>query len=105
MDAQEEGRERDLGLSRRPDSVKTNKRKEKLVTYANMAVMASKLTSQTRDKLGKVTSEPSDQDRRAEEMAVAAMGAKHTEQQLLRASRLGALTTLSTLTTLFTEGG
>lgn len=56
-----------------------------------MAVMASRLASGTRQKLKKTAAEPSEKDLLEEEMAVAAVGAKHTEQQLLRASRLGLM--------------
>eukprot|EP00903_Cladosiphon_okamuranus_P014008 g13027.t1 len=59
-----------------------------VVAYGNMAVKASRLAAETRQRLKKATEEPSEQDRLQEEMAVAAMGASHTEQQLLRASRL-----------------
>ncbi|CAM9804273.1 unnamed protein product, partial [Scytosiphon promiscuus] len=84
-DLQETVRDRDPGLSSSQNSARP--RKEKLTTYANMAVMASKLTSHTRNRLTKAASEPSEQDRVAEKMAVAAVGARHTEQQLLRANR------------------
>ena len=60
-----------------------------VVAYGNMAIKVSKLASHARQKLTKATEEPSEQELLEEEMAVAAMGAKHTEQQLLRASRLG----------------
>ncbi|CAM9783784.1 unnamed protein product, partial [Hapterophycus canaliculatus] len=85
VDLQEAVREQDLGVARRQESARLET--AKLVTYANMAVMANRLTSQTRLRLSTSGSEPSEQDRMAEEMAVAAIGAKHTEQQLLRASR------------------
>lgn len=90
VDLQETDREGDLGAPHRQDFA--GNRTHKLATYANMAVMANKLTSKTRDRLPKTESEPSEQDRVAEDMAVAAMGAKHTEQQLLRASRSDTVT-------------
>lgn len=62
------------------------------MAYGNMAVKASKLVSETRQRLNKTVAEPSEQDLLEEEMAVAAMGAKHTEHQLLRASRLCLVT-------------
>lgn len=64
----------------------------KMATYGSMVVMAGRLASETRQRRNKTTAEPSEVDILEEKMAVAAMGAKHTEQQLLQASRLGVLT-------------
>ncbi len=63
-----------------------------MATYGSMVVMAGRLASETRQRRNKTTAEPSEVDILEEKMAVAAMGAKHTEQQLLQASRLGVLT-------------
>lgn len=56
-----------------------------------MAIKASRLASDTRQRLKEAAEEPSEQELMEQEMAVAAMGAKHTEQQLLRASRSGLM--------------
>lgn len=86
-DRKEEARERDLSLSEKAAAARSRLRK--VVAYGNMAVMAGRLASGTRQRLEEAVAEPSKRNSLEQEMAVAAMGAKHTEQQLLRASRLG----------------
>lgn len=71
-------------------------------TYGNLVVTTNKLASETRQRLAaKPPEEPSENDLIKEEMAVAAMGAKHTETQLLRANRFVLLTVDDTLTLVF----
>lgn len=86
-DRQEEARAGDLASSQKKANAKARLRN--VVAYGNMAVMAGRLAAGTRERLKKASEEPSEKDLLKEEMAVAAMGASHTEQQLLRASRLG----------------
>lgn len=61
--------------------------------------MTNKLASETRQRLAAKPppEERSEHDLMKEEMAVAAMGAKHTETQLLRANRFVLLTFDGTL--------
>lgn len=86
VDQQQETSKRDLRPSEERAAAKG--RLGKMVNYGSMVVLAGRLASETRQRRNKATAEPSEVDLLEEKMAVAAMGAKHTEQQLLQASRL-----------------
>lgn len=92
-DQQEDARKTDLGESEKKAAARG--RLGKVATYGSMIVMASRLASETRQRRTKAVEQPSEVDVLQEKMAVAAMGAKHTEQQLLQASRSSALTSQS----------
>ena len=90
---QQEAQKTDLAESEKKAAARG--RLGKVATYGSMIVMASRLASETRQRRTKAIEQPSEVDLLQEKMAVAAMGAKHTEQQLLQASRSSALTSQS----------
>lgn len=88
-DRQGEAQERDLVSSQEKDNAKARLRN--VAAYGHMAIKAGRLAAKTRQTVTKAAEDSSERDRLKEEMAVVAMGASHTEQQLLRASRLGVV--------------
>ncbi|CAB1121601.1 unnamed protein product [Ectocarpus sp. CCAP 1310/34] len=84
-DWQQDPPEQGPGPSERTNTGKWGPRK--LITYGKMVVTAGRLASEPRQRPEKAVAQPSEQETLEKERAVAAMGAKHTEQQLLRASR------------------
>ncbi|CAN0482240.1 unnamed protein product [Ectocarpus sp. 12 AP-2014] len=84
-DRQQDPSEQGPGPSERTNAGKCGPRK--LITYGKMVVTAGRLASEPRQRPEKAAAQPSEQETLETERAVAAMGAKHTEQQLLRASR------------------
>eukprot|EP00752_Nemacystus_decipiens_P011903 g10554.t1 len=83
-DREEEARERNVAPTRKANATA---RLRTVVACGNMAIKAGRLANETRQRLKKSADEPSEQQLLEEKMAVAEMGAKHTEQHLLRASR------------------